>query len=135
MPVNEVGRQARKFKENNPELVPTLKDAKAQADSAVEKSLYQRAIGYSHPDVHISTHEGRVIVTPITKHYPPDTTACIYWTKNRRPDLWRDVQRVHHEGEIKLNVQLEEMSAEDLRADMIRRGEMSADGKLIAQRN
>jgi hypothetical protein len=29
------------------------------------------------------------------RHYPPDTTACIFWLKNRRPDLWRD--KVHNE--------------------------------------
>ena len=24
------------------------------------------------------------------EHYPPDTTACIFWLKNRQPALWRD---------------------------------------------
>ena len=24
------------------------------------------------------------------KHIPPDTTAQIFWLKNRRPDRWRD---------------------------------------------
>ena len=24
------------------------------------------------------------------EHVPPDVTACIFWLKNRRPDLWRD---------------------------------------------
>ena len=28
------------------------------------------------------------------EHYPPDTTALIYWLKNRRPDRWRDVQNI-----------------------------------------
>jgi hypothetical protein len=27
---------------------------------------------------------------PYTEHCPPDTTACIFWLKNRRPDLWRE---------------------------------------------
>ncbi len=29
-----------------------------------------------------------------------DTTAQIFWLKNRRPDKWRDKQEIKHEGEI-----------------------------------
>ena len=29
-----------------------------------------------------------------TEHMPPDTTAAIFFLKNRRPDRWRDVQRI-----------------------------------------
>jgi len=67
-----------------------LKEAKALSDSAVERSLFERATGYSHPDVHISNFQGDVTTTPITKHYAPDTTACIFWLKNRKPKEWRD---------------------------------------------
>jgi hypothetical protein len=35
-----------------------------------------------------------------TERYPPDTTAAIFWLKNRRPDLWRDRhETVHSAGE------------------------------------
>lgn len=71
-----------------------LKKGKELADASVGERLYQRACGYSHPDVHISNYQGAVTVTPITKHYAPDTTACIFWLKNRRPDLWRDRQEI-----------------------------------------
>ena len=37
---------------------------KSDADDRVEKSLFQTAIGYSHPDVHISHYQGAVTVTP-----------------------------------------------------------------------
>ena len=30
------------------------------------------------------------------EHVPPDTTACIFWLKNRRKDEWRD--RQEHTG-------------------------------------
>jgi hypothetical protein len=33
---------------------------------------------------------GVVNAIPTTKHYLPDTTACIFWLKNRRPKEWRD---------------------------------------------
>lgn len=81
-------------KKRDEEFCKSLKRGKEKADAEVADRLYQRAIGYSHKDVHISNYQGEVTITPITKHYPPDTTAAIFWLKNRRPDLWRDRQEV-----------------------------------------
>ncbi|TQE97091.1 MAG: hypothetical protein FKY71_16315 [Spiribacter salinus] len=80
------------WKNKNPKFFGSLKDWKAEADHVVERSLYERATGYSHPDTHISNYQGIVTETPITKHYPPDTTAMIFWLKNRQPTQWRDKQ-------------------------------------------
>lgn len=85
------------WKKSSPEFFGSLKDWKAEADHAVERSLYERATGYSHPDVHVSNFQGEVTLTQLTKHYPPDTTAAIFWLKNRKPDDWRD----KHEVEVK----------------------------------
>lgn len=60
------------------------------ADAEVADRLYQRALGYTHVEDDIRVCDGVIITTPTTRHYPPDTTACIFWLKNRRPDLWRD---------------------------------------------
>lgn len=60
------------------------------ADAEIAESLYQRAKGYSHPDVHVSSFQGDVTLTPITKHYPPDTGAASLWLRNRQPKMWRD---------------------------------------------
>lgn len=73
-----------------PEFLQSLKSGKEIADSKVERSLFQRATGYSHPDIHISNFQGKVTTTPIIKHYPPDVTAQIFWLKNRKPDEWAD---------------------------------------------
>jgi hypothetical protein len=40
--------------------------------------------------------EERVEVVDLKMEAPPDTTAIIFWQKNRRPDLWRDKQDVEH---------------------------------------
>ncbi len=64
------------------------------ADANVAGRLYERAMGYTHPEVHISTYEGEVIQTPITKHYPPDTQAASLWLRNRQPKKWRDRQEL-----------------------------------------
>jgi hypothetical protein len=78
------------------EFSESLKRGKDEADARVEQSLYRRALGYSHDAVHVSNFQGAVTLTPIVEHHPPDTTACIFWLKNRRPVDWRDKQSVEH---------------------------------------
>jgi hypothetical protein len=77
-------------KTKDPELFHTLKEAKDEADGRVQKALFQRGIGYTCDVHHISQYKGIVTVTAVKKHYPPDTTACIFWLKNRKPREWRD---------------------------------------------
>lgn len=44
---------------------------------------------------------GELVVTKeVTKEVLPDTTAQIFWLKNRRPDRWRDKQDIEHSGQI-----------------------------------
>lgn len=78
----------------------SIKLGKETPDARVERSLYQRAVGYSHPDVHVSNYQGEVTLTPIVKHYPPDVAAAFIWLKNRRPELWRDKQEIEHTGQV-----------------------------------
>ena len=76
------------------EFSESLTRGKEIADSEVASKLYHRATGYEHPEVHVSNYQGEITLTPLVKHYAPDTTACIFWLKNRRKDLWRDTQIV-----------------------------------------
>lgn len=80
-----------------PQFFESLKKGKEIADSMVERSLFERACGYSHPDVHISSYEGNITVTNIVKHYPPDPTSAIFWLKNRKPKEWKDRQEQIHD--------------------------------------
>lgn len=82
------------WKHQHPEFLSTLKNGKRLADKAVEKALYQRALGYWHPEDKFFQHEGQVITVETIKHYPPDVTACIFWLKNRQPNRWRDKTEV-----------------------------------------
>ena len=79
------------WKKDYPEFFNSLKTGKLLADAKVEASLYQRACGYSHPEIHITNYQGVIIKTPIIKHYPPDPTSMIFWLKNRDREHWRDV--------------------------------------------
>jgi transposase-like protein len=87
-------RTLRDWKKKHKPFATALRLSKEPPDKKVERSLFQRATGYSHSDVDIRVVNGQVVQTPIIKHYPPDTTAAIYWTKNRRPDRWRDKTEV-----------------------------------------
>lgn len=86
------------WQKKEPRLYEALKKGKSAADGVVAASLFHRAKGYSHPAVKILQFEGQPIEVPYTEHYPPDTTACIFWLKNRRPDLWRDKTEVLNKG-------------------------------------
>ena len=80
-----------RWKHAHPEFMEPMKRGKMHADANVADRLYQRACGYSHVDTKFVTHKG--VITDreeYVKHYPPDTQACIFWLKNRRPDLWRE---------------------------------------------
>lgn len=103
------------WKVENPEFLEALKQGKDFSDRKVERSLFERATGYSHPDVHVSNFKGGITVTPVTKHYAPDTTAAIFWLKNRKPKEWRDKieHGVEHTGSIKIIVGGDVDSAED----------------------
>ena len=68
-----------------------LKKGKEIVDIQVENALLKRALGYEYMEerVEISEKDGRKVIQ-MTKTVPPDTTAQIFWLKNRRPDQWRD---------------------------------------------
>jgi len=86
------------WKTNFPEFLQALKSGKEAADDRVERSLYQKAVGYTHDAVKIFQHQGTIVEAPYREHIAPDTTAAIFWLKNRRPDLWREKQQHEHSG-------------------------------------
>lgn len=75
-----------------PEFCQALKAGKETADDRVERSLYHKAVGYSFEAVKIFMPAGakEPVYAPFKEHIPPDTTACIFWLKNRRKAEWRD---------------------------------------------
>lgn len=102
----------------HPEFSGAIKLGREDASAAVERALFQRATGYSHPAVKILAVSGgqgvgsSVEKVPYTEHYPPDTEAAKFWLKNRRPGEWKDKQEVEHGG----RVTLEQMVAQSLEA-------------------
>ena len=88
-----------RWKGEHPEFCQALKAGKEVADERVERSLFARANGYEHDEVDIRVIGGKVVQTPIRKFYPPDTTAAIFWLKNRRPEQWREAKAIELTGQ------------------------------------
>lgn len=84
------------WKEEHEEFLQSIKSGKALADQRVERSLYERATGYEHPEDKIFNNGGEALRVETTKHYPPDATALIFWLKNRKPKEWREKSEVDH---------------------------------------
>ncbi len=88
------------WKKAHPEFVESLKEGKEAADAEVAEKLFRRATGYEHKAVKIvaDAKTGAEHQVEYVERYAPDTTACIFWLKNRRPDLWRDRIDNTHSG-------------------------------------
>ncbi|MNW49580.1 hypothetical protein D3C74_270060 [compost metagenome] len=84
----------------------------------------RRALGYQYDEV---TREASKVIDPetnepktimvetkrVTKEVQPETTAAIFWLKNRRPDRWRDKQDIAHQ--INMVNPFADLTTEELR--------------------
>lgn len=102
------------WKVAHPEFFESLKHGKEAADERVTHALYSRAMGYSHPDTDIRVIDGAIVETPLIRHYPPDTTAAIFWLKNRRPDEWRDKVQQEVTGKDGGPIETKDLSDNDI---------------------
>ena len=106
------------WKNKHNEISEALKKGKEVVDRAVENALYKRAVGYAYDEVREQYRDGVLVDrTVVKKEVPPDTTAQIFWLKNRKPEQWRDKQQVEHSGEIvsgKLDAILAQIGGEGL---------------------
>lgn len=93
-------RTVHRWKNSHPEFCHSLKAGKEEADAQVERSLFQRAMGFEHDAVKIFMPAGAE--SPVHAKYRefviPDTTACIFWLKNRKSEQWRDKSEVEIPG-------------------------------------
>lgn len=57
----------------------------------------------------------RVLIEVKTKDVAPDTTAAIFWLKNRKPSEWRDKQEISHTGKMDHRLDVTGLTTEELR--------------------
>lgn len=93
-----------RWKAQHPDFRQALKIAKDVADERVERSLYQRATGYEQDSVKIFMPAGAEspVMAPYREVIAPDTTACIFWLKNRKSQEWRDKIDLEHGGQVSI---------------------------------
>ena len=94
-------RTVYRWKNEHEEFCQALSVGKEEIDTQVERSLLNRALGYEHEAVKIfCSKDGEVTQVPFREIVPPDTTACIFWLKNRKSQQWRDKQEHEHSGNV-----------------------------------
>lgn len=101
-----------KLKHDYPQFKELIKKGGDVADDKVISMLYRRAIGYEAEEtcteVKVSP-DGSAQTTYVKKtkkHIPPDTTAAIFWLKNRRREEWSDKQDISVETDEPITINI-----------------------------
>lgn len=100
------------WKSEHTEISDTIKKGKEIIDYEVENALLKSALGYEYIETHTNVYGEKTITK---KYMKPDTTAIIFWLKNRKPNEWRDKQNVNHTGNINYSVDFSEITTDELR--------------------
>lgn len=83
------------WKDKHMAILAALKKGKEVVDLQVENALLKRALEYEYEEVKEKYELGDLTERTVTKKQViPDTTAQIFWLKNRKPEKWRDKQEV-----------------------------------------
>ncbi|PEP80697.1 hypothetical protein CN581_14475 [Bacillus toyonensis] len=89
-----------------------LKRGKEVVDREVENALLKRALGYTYEEVTVERQRitednfQSVETRRVKRQVPPDTTALIFWLKNRKPEIWRDRKEIENSGNINHGVNI-----------------------------
>lgn len=98
------------WKRRHPDFAAALRLGKDIADEKVAATLYHKARGYSFRSEKIFQHDGEIVRAETIEHVPPDTTAMIFWLKNRQRDQWRDQQDLNVSGSVELKADVRELA-------------------------
>lgn len=98
------------WKLQHPEFLQAIKTGKVEADTTVAASLFKKAQWTEYDEAHpikvkeVQYENGkrvrefeRIEIVMVRKVLPADTTAAIFWLKNRQPEHWRDASKVEHD--------------------------------------
>ena len=91
------------------DLSNALKNGREVIDSMVENALLKAALGYEYNEEAV----GKDGVYDLRKYAHPNTTALIFWLKNRKPAAWRDKQELEHLGGLSIKVGLPQAPVPD----------------------
>ena len=87
----------RDWKKKFPALSAALKESKEVVDRQVENALFKSAVGFIYEEETV-TNAGDVVL--VKKYSKPNTTAQIFWLKNRKRNKWTDKSEVEVAGTV-----------------------------------
>lgn len=98
------------YKKRYPEINESLKRGKEVVDIEVENALLKKALGFEYEEEEVyvdvmSDGTKKQKRKKVKKQALPDTTAQIFWLKNRKPDEWRDKTETEVSGELDIGAQ------------------------------
>ena len=96
------------------DISDSLKRGKEVIDRQVENALLKRALGYEYEEVKMVVEKDekgneKKRQEKVIKKVVPDTTAQIFWLKNRKPVEWRDRQNIEHSGHVDISERAREI--------------------------
>ncbi|MDO4671226.1 MAG: helix-turn-helix domain-containing protein, partial [Aerococcus sp.] len=108
------------WKKKFPQLFEALKRGKEVVDRQVENALLRNALGFEYEEektyidlLDDGTERRRTEI--IKKQALPNTTAQIFWLKNRKPAEWRDAYKYDVAAEVKKENPFDGLSVDELR--------------------
>ena len=106
-----VAKTLYEWKKKYSAISEALKRGKEVIDMEVENAMLNKAMGFtvivkkSYKVKDVIYEDGRKVreterieMVDEEQYIPPDTTAQIFWLKNRKPAEWRDKQNIEHTG-------------------------------------
>jgi hypothetical protein len=109
-------RTIQRWTVDHPEFCQALKDRKMASDMEVADRLFPRAKGFEYvveqafkvkrveyQDGKKVSEQEEIKVVQLNQVAPPDTTAGIFWLKNRRKVEWRERQEAPQKGDDDAN--------------------------------
>ena len=106
-----VAKTLYEWKKKYSAISEALKRGKEVIDMEVENAMLNKAMGFtvivkkSYKVKDVIYEDGRKVreterieMVDEEQYIPPDTTAQIFWLKNRKPAEWRDKHNIEHTG-------------------------------------
>ena len=85
---------------SHPEFAEAVQQGRDIADATAVESLFTRVTGYNHQAEKVFLYRGEPRTVTYTAHVPPETRACMFWLRNRRPEDWQARAEAPLEPEI-----------------------------------
>lgn len=92
---------------------------------SAERREYENRYKIDHPDSGLQDVKDaaikavptteRIVILEVDKQQAPDTTAAIFWLKNRKPNEWRDKRETQISGDIGVRNPMQNLTEEELR--------------------